>query len=326
MPQLPPGSPFEELFKEFFDKRGGEEQKRRGTSLGSGFVIDADGYIITNNHVIQGAEDITVIFRDDTQLKAKLIGSDSRIDVAAAQGRAAQQEAAARHQVGRLRQGARRRLGDRDRQSVRPRPFGDRRHHLGARPFAERFARRLPADRRRHQQGQLGRPAVQRRGRGDRRQHRDLLAVRHQCRPRLLDPVQPREAGRRPAARVRPRQARLGRRQLPERHRRHRRLLRARPRPRRAGGQCRGRRPGRQGGPQAQRHHPELRRPGRARPAPLPAAGRQCPRRQHRRHRGLARRQGSAAEAAHRRAGRGRQAERWPPRAATRSPPSPTSR
>jgi serine protease Do len=82
MPQLPPGSPFEELFKEFFDKRGGEEQKRRGTSLGSGFVIDADGYIITNNHVIQGAEDITVIFRDDTQLKAKLIGSDSRIDVA----------------------------------------------------------------------------------------------------------------------------------------------------------------------------------------------------------------------------------------------------
>jgi serine protease Do len=82
MPQLPPGSPFEELFKEFFDKRGGEEQKRRGTSLGSGFVIDPDGYIITNNHVIQGAEDITVIFRDDTQLKAKLIGSDSRIDVA----------------------------------------------------------------------------------------------------------------------------------------------------------------------------------------------------------------------------------------------------
>ena len=82
MPQLPPGSPFEELFKEFFDKRGGEEQKRRGTSLGSGFIIDGDGYIITNNHVIQGAEDITVIFRDDTQLKAKLIGSDSRIDVA----------------------------------------------------------------------------------------------------------------------------------------------------------------------------------------------------------------------------------------------------
>ncbi|HYC65146.1 MAG TPA: DegQ family serine endoprotease [Reyranellaceae bacterium] len=82
MPQLPPGSPFEELFKEFFDKRGGEEQRRRGTSLGSGFIVDGEGYIITNNHVIQGAEDITVILRDDTQLKAKLIGSDSRVDVA----------------------------------------------------------------------------------------------------------------------------------------------------------------------------------------------------------------------------------------------------
>ena len=82
MPQLPPGSPFEELFKEFFDHRNGEEQRRRGTSLGSGFIVDGDGYIVTNNHVIQGAEDITVILRDDTQLKAKLVGSDSRVDVA----------------------------------------------------------------------------------------------------------------------------------------------------------------------------------------------------------------------------------------------------
>jgi serine protease Do len=82
LPQLPPGSPFEELFKEFFDKRGGDQQQRRGTSLGSGFIIDGEGYIVTNNHVIQGAEDITVILRDDTQLKAKLIGSDSRVDVA----------------------------------------------------------------------------------------------------------------------------------------------------------------------------------------------------------------------------------------------------
>jgi serine protease Do len=82
LPQLPPGSPFEELFKEFFDHRGEEQQKRRGTSLGSGFIVDPDGYVVTNNHVIQGAEDITVILRDDTQLKAKLIGSDSRADLA----------------------------------------------------------------------------------------------------------------------------------------------------------------------------------------------------------------------------------------------------
>ena len=82
MPQLPPGSPFEELFKEFFDKKNGEQQQRRGTSLGSGFIIDGEGYVVTNNHVIQGAEDITVILRDDTQLKAKLIGSDARVDLA----------------------------------------------------------------------------------------------------------------------------------------------------------------------------------------------------------------------------------------------------
>ncbi len=82
MPQLPPGSPFEELFKEFFDKKNGEQQSRRGTSLGSGFIIDGEGYVVTNNHVIQGAEDITVILRDDTQLKAKLIGSDARVDLA----------------------------------------------------------------------------------------------------------------------------------------------------------------------------------------------------------------------------------------------------
>ncbi len=82
MPQLPPGSPFEELFKDFFDKKNGEQQQRRGTSLGSGFIIDGEGYVVTNNHVIQGAEDITVILRDDTQMKAKLIGSDARIDLA----------------------------------------------------------------------------------------------------------------------------------------------------------------------------------------------------------------------------------------------------
>jgi serine protease Do len=82
MPQLPPGSPFEELFKEFFDRKNGEQQQRRGTSLGSGFIIDGEGYVVTNNHVIQGAEDITVILRDDTQLKAKLVGSDARVDLA----------------------------------------------------------------------------------------------------------------------------------------------------------------------------------------------------------------------------------------------------
>jgi serine protease Do len=64
MPQLPPGSPFEDFFKEFFDKNGQQQRSRRATSLGSGFIISEDGYVVTNNHVIQGADEITVILAD----------------------------------------------------------------------------------------------------------------------------------------------------------------------------------------------------------------------------------------------------------------------
>ncbi|MCF8483350.1 MAG: DegQ family serine endoprotease [Rhodospirillum sp.] len=86
MPQFPPGSPFEEFFKDFFDKHGGPNggggQPRKATSLGSGFVIDKTGYIVTNNHVIKDADEITVILQDDTALKAELIGHDEKTDVA----------------------------------------------------------------------------------------------------------------------------------------------------------------------------------------------------------------------------------------------------
>jgi serine protease Do len=82
MPQLPPGSPFEDFFKEFFDKNGQQQRSRRATSLGSGFIISEDGYVVTNNHVIQGADEITVILADDKRLKAKLIGRDQKTDLA----------------------------------------------------------------------------------------------------------------------------------------------------------------------------------------------------------------------------------------------------
>ena len=82
MPQLPPGSPFEDIFKEFFDKNGQKQRSRRATSLGSGFIISEDGYVVTNNHVIQGADEITVILSDDTRLKAVLIGRDAKTDLA----------------------------------------------------------------------------------------------------------------------------------------------------------------------------------------------------------------------------------------------------
>lgn len=81
MPQLPPGSPFEE-FKEFFDRNQPEQPQRKATSLGSGFIIDSSGYVITNNHVIQDSDEITVILQDNTRLPATLVGRDTKTDLA----------------------------------------------------------------------------------------------------------------------------------------------------------------------------------------------------------------------------------------------------
>ena len=82
MPQFPPGSPFEEFFRDFFDRNRPGATPRKSTSLGSGFIIDPKGYVVTNNHVIEDAEEITVILQDDTNLKAKIIGRDKKTDLA----------------------------------------------------------------------------------------------------------------------------------------------------------------------------------------------------------------------------------------------------
>ncbi|MDB0048634.1 DegQ family serine endoprotease [Alphaproteobacteria bacterium] len=79
MPSFPPGSPFEDFFKQF-EKPGGK--KRKAQSLGSGFIIDKTGYIITNNHVIDNAEKIMVILYDDTSFEATVVGKDPKTDVA----------------------------------------------------------------------------------------------------------------------------------------------------------------------------------------------------------------------------------------------------
>jgi serine protease Do len=84
-PQFPPGSPFEDFFRDFFDRQGrgpDQPQQRRGQSLGSGFVVDPAGFIVTNNHVIDGAEEIRVVFHDNQSLTAKLVGKDARTDLA----------------------------------------------------------------------------------------------------------------------------------------------------------------------------------------------------------------------------------------------------
>jgi serine protease Do len=82
-PQPPPGSPFEDFFREFFDQdRAPEEMPRRQSSLGSGFVVDPRGFVVTNNHVIAEADEIQVVFNDDTSYDAKLVGRDTKTDLA----------------------------------------------------------------------------------------------------------------------------------------------------------------------------------------------------------------------------------------------------
>ena len=95
MPQLPPGSPFEEFFEEFFKNRRGQggqggqggqnghpQTPRRVSSLGSGFIIDPSGLVVTNNHVISDADEVSVVLNDGTTLKAEVIGRDQKTDLA----------------------------------------------------------------------------------------------------------------------------------------------------------------------------------------------------------------------------------------------------
>jgi serine protease Do len=94
---FPPGSPFEQFFHDFMERNkpgggghapngGGSGRNdapgRKMQSLGSGFIIDPAGIVVTNNHVIEGADEITVTLQDNTSLKATLIGRDERTDVA----------------------------------------------------------------------------------------------------------------------------------------------------------------------------------------------------------------------------------------------------
>jgi serine protease Do len=88
LPDLPPGSPMEEFFDEFFkNRRGGQGDDsdhalRRISSLGSGFIIDPSGLVVTNNHVIADSDEIHVILNDGTKLKAEIVGKDTKSDLA----------------------------------------------------------------------------------------------------------------------------------------------------------------------------------------------------------------------------------------------------
>ncbi len=82
IPELPEGSPFGELFDKFFEQDEFERRRRDSQSLGSGFIISEDGYILTNHHVISGADEVIVRMANRKEYTAKVIGSDEASDVA----------------------------------------------------------------------------------------------------------------------------------------------------------------------------------------------------------------------------------------------------
>nr|WP_072791344.1 Do family serine endopeptidase [Cognatishimia maritima] len=79
---VPEGSPFEDFFREFQDREGDGPRPRRSSALGSGFVISEDGYVVTNNHVIDGADEILVEFFTGEELPATVVGKDPNTDIA----------------------------------------------------------------------------------------------------------------------------------------------------------------------------------------------------------------------------------------------------
>ncbi|HHS88887.1 MAG TPA: Do family serine endopeptidase [Rhodobacteraceae bacterium] len=81
-PLLPEGSPFEDLFKNFRDQENGPSRPRRSQALGSGFVVSEDGFIVTNNHVIEGSDEVVIEFFNGDELKAKVVGTDKKTDIA----------------------------------------------------------------------------------------------------------------------------------------------------------------------------------------------------------------------------------------------------
>ena len=92
IPQIPRGGPWEDMFRDFLDQFGdqfpqegeedGDRPRRRARSLGSGFIIESDGLIVTNNHVVEDADEIRVVLADDTILEAEVIGRDPQGDLA----------------------------------------------------------------------------------------------------------------------------------------------------------------------------------------------------------------------------------------------------
>jgi serine protease Do len=134
-PNVPAGSPLEDFFNDFLDRQQGPENTpRRSQALGSGFVISEDGFIVTNNHVIEGADEILIEFRSGIELEAQLIGTDPNTDIALLKVEA--DERAALRALRRQRRGSRGRLGHGHGQPARAGLFRLGRCRLGPRTRA----------------------------------------------------------------------------------------------------------------------------------------------------------------------------------------------
>ena len=134
IPHLQPGDPLERFFKRFGEQGAphqfGPAKPHTEQAQGSGFIISSDGYVVTNNHVVEKATDVTLTTDEGKTLHATVVGTDKKTDLALLK---ITEAGSYPHRQFRRLDAARRRLGDRGRQSVRPRRHGDRGHRLGAR-------------------------------------------------------------------------------------------------------------------------------------------------------------------------------------------------
>ena len=170
-PEISPDDPLYDFFRGFGfgGPRGGAAPPMRGE--GSGFVISADGYILTNAHVVDDATEVTVRTTDRREYRAKVVGSDSADRRRAAQDRREEPPRGPGRRPAWAQGG---RVGHRDRLALRLRELGDRRHRQRDRALARRHLHALHPDRRRREPRQFRRPAVQPEGRGRRHQFADL--------------------------------------------------------------------------------------------------------------------------------------------------------
>ncbi len=153
---LPPE--IQKYFRRFGEPKGSPANPRSIIGEGSGFFISSDGYIVTNNHVVQNAKSVTVTMDDGKVLDAKVVGTDPKTDLALLKV-----EGPGNYPYVTLSK-EKPHIGDcrGDRQSVRPRRHGDGRHHFGrGAQHRRRSVRPLPADRCADQQGQFRRACIQ---------------------------------------------------------------------------------------------------------------------------------------------------------------------